>query len=144
MVFLNFIIKLRENPSFWAEREKETVSANSENLATAILDSYGDTQKREIMNAVAKKPLTFPEIVEKCNIPLASCHRKIGHLIQQGLLTYDDSNGSRSKKYRPAFKDVKIELDKDKVIVELAPAATIRELTTQPFVPLQTTEPMSY
>lgn len=103
-------------------------SADSENLVTIILESYGDKQKREIMNAIAQKPLTLGELVKRCNIPVASCHRKIGHLIQQGLLTYDNSNGSRAKKYKLAFKDVKIELDKDKIIVELERATTTHEV----------------
>ena len=144
MVFLNFVIKVRENASFWAEREKETIPSDSENLATALLESYGDKQKREIMNAVAQKPLTLAEIVEKCNIPLATCHRKIGHLVQQGLLINNGSKGSRFRKYKPAFKDVKIELDKDKIMVEIAPSATIHELASHSFVPLNAAKSMLY
>ena len=143
VVFLNFVIKLRENPSFWTKRENEMTPADSEKLATAILDSYGDRQKREIMNAVAKKPLTLAELVEKCNIPLATCYRKIGNLIQQGLLTYDGSNGNKFRKYKLAFKDVKIELDKDNITVELAPY-TIHELAPHSFIPLNETKPMLY
>ena len=108
-----------------------------------ILESFGDRQKREILNAVGQKPLTLAEIVEKCNIPLTSCYRKVLWLIQQGLLTYNNSNGSKGRKYKPTFKDVKIELDKDKIMVELAPV-TIHEVASHSLAALQVTKPTLY
>ena len=97
---------------------QEWITIEEQNKAKVILDSYGDDQKRSIIEALAEKPLTFPEIVEKCNIPLASCHRKIYSLMEEGLLTEDENSKIKPKRFKSVFKEMRINVKKDAIIVD--------------------------
>jgi predicted transcriptional regulator len=108
-------------PNDDTEEENNATWQNSQNIADAIIQAFADKQKRAIMNAVADKPLTFIEIVKKYNIPLASCSRKINSLMEQGLITSDDTSSKQSKRYKLTFEGMKIELWKDKVSVVVIP-----------------------
>ncbi len=105
-------------PNNDAEKDRST-SLSSDDIVHVIFESFGDEQKRAIINAVANEPLTFIEIVKTQNLPLASCARKIKSLMQQGLVACDKSNSIRGRKYRLTFEGMKIELWKDKVTVDI-------------------------
>ena len=104
---------------------QEWITIEESDKVKTILDSYGDEQKRSIIYAVATKPLTFPEIVKACKMPLATCHRKIHSLMEGGLLVSEDGYSRiRSKRFRNAFKEIRINVKKDAIIVDARPRQT--------------------
>jgi len=119
--YLDFIkIENRSMPFGSENYSQEWISIEEWNGVKAILESYCDDQKRSIIYAVMDRPLAFLEIAKACNIPLASCHRKINSLLEQGLLVGKGSN-SRTKRYRSAFKEMRINVKKDTIDIDVKP-----------------------
>jgi hypothetical protein len=99
---------------------QEWLTIEEYNRVKTILESYSDEQKRSIIHAVMDRSLGFLEIAQACKIPLASCHRKIYSLIEEGLLVGENSNlRIKSKRYRSAFKEMRINVKKDAIIVDV-------------------------
>jgi len=97
---------------------QEWITIEEYNRVKTILESYSDEQKRSILHAVTDRPMSFLEIAHACKIPLASCHRKIYSLIEEGLLVGERSNlRIKSKRYRSTFKEMRINVKKDTIIV---------------------------
>jgi len=118
------LTKIEDRPMYFGSDNysQEWITIEESDKVKTILDSYGDEQKRSIIYAVATKPLTFPEIVKACKMPLATCHRKIYSLMEGGLLVSEDGYSRiRSKRFRSAFKEIRINVKKDAIIVDARP-----------------------
>jgi hypothetical protein len=87
---------------------------NSE-LAELILASYGDKDKRLILEVAFTKPSIIQDILEATQIPKSTGYRLINQLVENGLLTEqgyaESSDGKKVNKYTALFEKVKIEID---------------------------------
>jgi len=88
-----------------------------------ILESYGDDDKTQILNCVSNEPKIISEILTECKIPQTSGYRKINSLIKNGLLVVDGSivshDGRQVSKYRSLFDNVRINIVKNKITVDI-------------------------
>jgi len=88
-----------------------------------ILESYGDDDKTQILNCVSDEPKIISEILAECKIPQTSGYRKINSLIKNGLLVVDGSivshDGRQVSKYRTLFDNVRINIVKNKITVDI-------------------------
>jgi len=93
------------------------------NISQSILTSYGDDDKSIILNSAIERPLTVYEILKKSKIPQTSGYRKINGLISDGLLMVDGSltskDGKKISKFRSIFKNVRINIVKNKITVDV-------------------------
>jgi hypothetical protein len=87
---------------------------NSE-LAELILATYGDKDKRIILEVAFTKPSVILDILEATRIPKSTGYRLINQLVENGLLTEqgyaESSDGKKVNKYTALFERVKIEID---------------------------------
>ena len=87
---------------------------NSE-LAELILATYGDKDKRLILEVAFTNPSVILDILEATRIPKSSGYRLINQLVENGLLTEqgyaESSDGKKVNKYTALFESVKIEID---------------------------------
>lgn len=88
-----------------------------------ILESYGDDDKTQILNCVSDEPKIISEILAECKIPQTSGYRKINSLIKNGLLviggTLVSHDGRNVSKYRSLFDNVRINIVKNKITVDI-------------------------
>ncbi|MFI5416637.1 MAG: hypothetical protein ACHQW9_01120, partial [Nitrososphaerales archaeon] len=99
------------------------LTIENQDLVNLILESYGDHEKRIILNTALKSPNVTLEILEKCEIPKSSGYRIISELIENGLLTEEGfaktSDGKTVSKYTALFEKVKIEIGGDNALVQV-------------------------
>lgn len=84
-----------------------------------ILESYGDEQKRLILESAVNESQTLSEILEICKIPHTSFHRKFNSLIRTGLLVENSfviKDMKRIKKYQTTFKNLRISIYGNRII----------------------------
>jgi hypothetical protein len=104
--------------------EQRLVIIEDKYLVNLILESFGDEDKKNILNAVIDRARTIPDIYSISNIPQTSGYRKIRALVQNGMLIpHGFSTHDRKKvaKYRSIFENVRIEIEKDRLIIMAKP-----------------------
>ena len=103
--------------------EKRWVTLEDPRLIEIILKSVGDEDKKNIINAVIDEPRTISEILDSIMIPKTSGYRKINTLIDDGILIPQGhtmtSDGKRVTKYKAIFDNIRILIEKNKVIVKI-------------------------
>jgi DNA-binding transcriptional ArsR family regulator len=52
----------------------------------AVLEALADPDGRAIIAATAQQPQSVSDIVDECEIPIATVYRKVNHLVEIGLL----------------------------------------------------------
>ena len=85
-----------------------------------IMNAYGDTLSRQILNCVASVPDTVMSIVSKCAIPQTTGYSKIMGLMELGfLIQYDmiDKKGKMINRYISIFKELQIHISENQEIV---------------------------
>ena len=99
------------------------LTIESQDLVNLILESYGNLEKRLILNTALKFPNVILEILEKCKIPKSSGYRIISELVENGLLTEEGSaktsDGKTVSKYTALFEKVKIEIGGEDVFAQV-------------------------
>jgi len=97
------------------------VDIEEKSLSQLILETFVNPQKKKILNLTSDRVLTAPEILEICKMPTTSGYRTINSLIKNGLLVKSPDGyikyGRRINKYKSVFKDVKINIEKNKISV---------------------------
>jgi hypothetical protein len=92
-------------------------------LRLLILQVFADPDKQKILCLISEKAFTIPEILQEIKLPTTAGYRKINSLIQEGFVVPAGMLSSPKKrevrKYRGIFEDVKIYMDKNKVIVQV-------------------------
>ena len=92
-------------------------------IAQVILESFGDDDKSSIIHSVIDEQKIISGILENCKIPQTSGYRKINQLIEDGILIpagFETSNdGRKVVKYQALFDNVKINIIKNKVSVDI-------------------------
>jgi hypothetical protein len=103
--------------------EKKWITIEDSHINKIILEAIGDDDKKNILNAVLDKPRIISEILGICNIPQTSGYRKVNNLIQNGLLIINGhmltDDGRSINKYQPVFDNIQIQVEKNKVIVQV-------------------------
>ncbi|EGG41762.1 hypothetical protein Nlim_1379 [Candidatus Nitrosarchaeum limnium SFB1] len=108
------IIKIKKTDSGYKIRIIE------EELIDLILQVCGDSETRKIIGCVFSKELTIPQILNECKVPKTSGYRKIENLIINGFILETGkvlSESKRISKYRCVFDEIKIEMQKNNVII---------------------------
>lgn len=92
-------------------------------IAQSILESFGDDDKASIINSVIDNPKIISDILASCKIPQTSGYRKINQLIDDGLLITDGheftSDSRKVSKYRSLFNNIRINIVKNQVTVDV-------------------------
>jgi len=106
-------------------QEKRWITIEDQSLTKLILESLGDEDKKNILNAVIDESRIISDILETSRIPQTSGYRKVNTLIQSGMLIPEGfattHDGKRVTKYRSVFENISIEIEKNKVIVKVQP-----------------------
>ncbi|QLH10705.1 transcriptional regulator [Nitrosarchaeum sp. AC2] len=92
-------------------------------LAKVFLESFADEDKKAIIGSVLDTSLIIADILSVCNVPQTSGYRKINQLIDSGLLISNGyeiaSDGKKIKKYESIFDNVKMDIEKNVVVVKV-------------------------
>jgi len=81
-----------------------------------IMNTYGDTLNRQILNHVASTPDTVMGIVSQCGIPQTTGYSKIMGLMEFGFLVqYDiiEKKGKMINRYISLFKELQISISEN-------------------------------
>ena len=109
-------VKSKSKTNNWFTIEDDT-------SAQKILESFGDDDKTKIINTVTEEPKIISQILDDCKIPQTSGYRKINSLIKDGLLIIGGhiitNDGRRVIKYRALFDNVRINIIKNKISVDV-------------------------
>jgi hypothetical protein len=105
------------------KEDKDWITIEDRKLTKLILESIGDEDKKNILNDVLDKPKIISDILETCNIAQTSGYRKVNNLIQDGFLIVNGyqitHDGKRVNKYVSIFDNIRIQIEKNKVIVQV-------------------------
>jgi hypothetical protein len=106
-------------------KEKKWFTIEDSLLTKLILESFGDEDKKNILNAVIDEPRIISDILEISKIPQTSGYRKVNTLIQNGMLIPHGSalthDGKKVTKYKSIFENISIEIEKNRVTVRVLP-----------------------
>lgn len=106
-------------------KEKNWITIEDPILTKLILESLGDEDKKNILNSVIDESRIIYDILEISGIPQTSGYRKINTLIQNGMLIPNGSaltnDGKKITKYKSIFKNINIEIEKNKIAVHVLP-----------------------
>jgi len=117
--FLNRIVDVERTPA----HKSEWITIHDQELAKIFLESFGDPDKKCILNRVLDAPQIVSDILQGCNIAQTSGYRKINALIKAGLLVPNGKtvtpDGKKVTKYESLFQNVNIEIEKNSVRVRV-------------------------
>jgi hypothetical protein len=117
--FLESVVTMEDTRT----QDPNWVAIEDSSLAKLILESFGDEDKKNILNTVLDVPRIISEILEIANIPQTSGYRKVNSLIDKGLLIVQGyvttHDGKKVSKYKSIFENVTINIEKNKVIVKV-------------------------
>ena len=106
-------------------KEDSWIIIENQKLAGIILESFGNTEKKQILEESFRQPNMIMNILENCKIPKSSGYRVIKELIDEGFLTEKGfsttRDGKKVNKYTSIFKNIKIDIQgpEQKVIVKV-------------------------
>ncbi|MFB5612571.1 MAG: transcriptional regulator, partial [Nitrosarchaeum sp.] len=99
------------------------ITIKDQDLAKVFLESFADEDKKSIIGTVLDKSLIIADILNECKVPQTSGYRKINHLIDNGLLISNGyslaSDGKKIKKYETIFDNVKMDIEKNVIVVKV-------------------------
>lgn len=102
-----------------SKHTKPWIIIENEELASQILESFGDREKRKILTAALDKPDVILNILEKIDIPKSSGYRLIGELMDNGLLAESGYNtthdGKKVSMYVSLFENIRMEVLRGKI-----------------------------
>lgn len=117
--FLQKIVELEKVKN----SESEWITIQDQDLAKIFLESFGDPDKKSILNVVLDKPQIVSDILKICKIPQTSGYRKINSLIKDGLLIPNGysitADGKKVVKYETLFRNVNIEIEKNSIRIKV-------------------------
>ena len=92
------------------------------NVNEIILQAFGDSEKKKIMETVSNSSKIIAIILKECKLPQTSGYRKINQLIDDGLLVqsgYIMKDNKKINKYVCIFNNLKINIEKNNLIVDV-------------------------
>lgn len=104
-----------------SKKGSSLISIENPELAKSILETYGNSEKRLILNSAFRKPSPILDILENCNIPKSTGYRVIGEMLDDGFLAESGftttSDGKKVNKYTSLFYEVKIDIKLEEITV---------------------------
>jgi hypothetical protein len=108
------------------QQKRKWITITNAALIKLVLESIGDEDKKNILNAVLDESRIISDVLEISNIPQTSGYRKINGLIQNGMLVPHGfliaRDGKKITKYKSVFENINIEIVKNKVFVRVLPS----------------------
>jgi len=105
------------------KKKSVTMSIKDELLIKQILEMVGDKESRRVLEEVAKKPLSVPEILKICKLSKTSGYRKINNLNRNGYLVRTGFEFTTKKravdKYTMFWENIRIEMKEGTYIVKI-------------------------
>jgi len=91
-------------------------------INSIILQSFGDPEKKKILESVSVTPKIIADILNDCDLPQTSGYRKINSMIADGLLFKTGSvikDNKKINKYVCVFDDLNINIEKSKITINV-------------------------
>ena len=91
-------------------------------ISSTILQAFGDPEKKKILEFLTDESKIIADIIKNCDLPQTSGYRKINSLIDDGLLMSAEQvikENKKVNKYISVISNVKINIEKSNVIIEL-------------------------
>lgn len=91
-------------------------------INSIIMQTFGDLEKKKIIDSVISVPKIMYEIIKECNLPQTSGYRKINALINDGFLSpteFEIKENKKIFKYICTFKNLKIDINSNKIKVSV-------------------------
>ena len=91
-------------------------------INSIILQAFGDSEKKKILESVTGVPKIIADILIDCNLPQTSGYRKINSIINDGLLVQSGQivkDNKKISKYVCIFDNLKINIEKGNVVVDV-------------------------
>src|SRR6266849_9931025 len=108
--FLENIVTLEETKN----NDPNWVAIEDPSLSKQILETFGDEDKKNILNAVLDESRIISNILEITQLPQTSGYRKVNSLIDSGLLIVQghitSHDGKIVNKYKSIFENVAINI----------------------------------
>lgn len=111
---INKILKVKKKD------DKFLVSITNQKLSDLILEIFADIETRKIISTLLDNEYTIPKILKEAKVPKTSGYRKIENLILSGIIIESGKILSESKKISKlqcVFEEIKLDIKKDKTIV---------------------------
>ena len=109
-------VKSKSKSSNW-------ITIKNDEVNKIILESFGDDDKSKILNSIVDESKIIQDILNYSDIPQTSGYRKINEMIKDGLLINEGfqltKDGKKILKYRSLFDNLKIDIVKNKITVEV-------------------------
>lgn len=103
--------------------EKPWIVIHDQKLAKLMLESFGDSSKKKILDNALAQPNVILDILESCKIPKSSGYRVIKELIDDGFLAErgfaTTKDGKKVNKYVSIFENLKFDIQGNKVIAKM-------------------------
>jgi len=105
------------------QNQKVWITIHDQSLADLILNSFGDTDKRLILENSMREPKIILDILNHSNIPKSSGYRMVKELIKNGLLAEQGfvlaNDGRKLIKFTSLFDNIKIDIQENKTLVKV-------------------------
>lgn len=106
------------------ENEKKSwITIIDQKLSKLIFETFGDSEKKKIIEYSFQQPNAIMNILDFCSIPKTSGYRLTNELIKNGLLVETDftvtKEGKRVGKYTSLFDQIKIHMGKEFLSVQV-------------------------
>lgn len=91
-------------------------------INSTIIQTFGDLEKKKIIDSVISTPKIMYEIIKECDLPQTSGYRKINALINDGFLIPTEFEVKENKKifkYICTFKNLKIDINSNQIKVSV-------------------------
>ena len=111
---INKIIKIKKR-----EHDYNVIIVDTE-LSDLILELFSDSEARKIISSLLENEYTIPQVLKESKVPKTSGYRKIENLIINGLIIESGKVLSESKKISKlqcVFQEIKLDIKKEKIIV---------------------------
>jgi predicted transcriptional regulator len=116
--FLGNVVTIQESTT----QNPNWVIIEDRSLIKLILGTFGDNDKKNILNTVIDEPRIISEILEILEMPQTSGYRKVKSLIDSGLLIKQGSiitpDGKKVNTYKSIIENVRIKIKKNKITIQ--------------------------
>ncbi len=111
---INKIIKVKKRD------DKYSIIIVNTTMSDLILELFSEPETRKIISTLLENEYTIPQILKESKVPKTSGYRKVENLITNGLIIESGKILSESKKISKlqcVFQEIKLDIKKEKIIV---------------------------